>query len=285
MHTLIVSAGSRNDSHICWVFLLLCEIRRTLLPSLGSLEVALVGQPLGDLGDTLLDGVLVGLDGDLGVDGLLVGGGDACELLDLTGAGLLVEALGVALLGDLEGHVDKDLDKGQGLVVGVGGLGVQLAGEVTVGPVGRDEGGDGDGGGVSEELGDLFLVSFLFYFPPSRTVFYYLGDTADVLVAVLLGKAKVLVQAEADIVAVEAVGGDAEVEEMLLEGCCDGGLARGGEAGEPDGEAALLAQVVALAAREGRVPGDVAAGRHVVLVVCTWGCVWRRGKMSGEQLT
>ena len=46
---------------------------------------------------------------------------------------------------------------------------------------------------------------------------------------------------------------------MLLEGGGDGGLARGGQAGEPDGETLLLAGLVALLAREGGVPGDVAA--------------------------
>ena len=86
----------------------------------------------------------------------------------------------------------------------------------------------------------------------------YLGDSANVLVAVLLGETEVLVQAEADIVAVETVGGNAEVEEVLLERGRNGGFARGREAGQPDGEAALLAELVALMAREGRVPSDVA---------------------------
>ena len=120
------------------------------------LDVALVGEPLCDLGDALLDGVLVGLDGNFRAGGLLVRGGDAGEFLDLTGAGLFVQALGVALLGDLEGHVDVDLDKGDGLVGAAGGHGgVQGAGRVAVGAVRRDEGGDGDGGRVCKELGDL----------------------------------------------------------------------------------------------------------------------------------
>lgn len=48
------------------------------------------------------------------------------------------------------------------------------------------------------------------------------------------------------------------MQEVLLEGCGDGGLARGREAGEPDGQALLAAELVALFARERRVPGDVA---------------------------
>jgi hypothetical protein len=210
---------------------------------LGRLEVALVGEPLRDLGNTLLDSVLVGLDGNLRVRGGLVGRRDAGKVLDLTSAGLFVQALGVALLGNLEGHVDVDLDKGDVLVVLLLGLGVEVPGEVPVGAVGTDEGGDGDGGRVGEELG-------------------YLGDAADVLVAVLLGEAEVLVEAEADVVAVEAVGGHAEVQEVLLQGGGNGGLARGGEAGEPEGEALLLAELVALPVGEGGVPGDVAGGRR-----------------------
>lgn len=45
---------------------------------------------------------------------------------------------------------------------------------------------------------------------------------------------------------------------MLLEGRGDGGLARGGETREPEGQAALLAELIALSSREGGVPGDVA---------------------------
>lgn len=104
-----------------------------------------------------------------------------------------------------------------------------------------DEAGDCDSGAVGEEFGDL-------------------GDAADVLIAVFFREAEVFVEAEADVVAVEAVGGEAEVEEVLLEGGCDGGFARGGEAGEPDCEAALFAVGVAFTAGEAVVPGDVAGG-------------------------
>lgn len=97
----------------------------------------------------------MGLDDDFRVAGLLVGSGNTSELLDLAGASLLVETLGVTLLGNLEGHVNVDLDEWDGLVVGALSLGVKRASEVTVGAVGRDEGGDGDSGGVGEELSDL----------------------------------------------------------------------------------------------------------------------------------
>lgn len=56
------------------------------------------------------------------------------------------------------------------------------AGRSAVGNIRRDERGDGDGGGISKELGDL-------------------GDAANVFVAVGLGESEVLVEAEADIVA------------------------------------------------------------------------------------
>jgi hypothetical protein len=123
----------------------------------GLLQQALLSQPSDDLSNTLFDGVLVGLDDNLGVCGLLVGSSDTSELLDLASASLLVETLGVALLGNLEGDVNVDFDKRNGLVVVVCALSVKRASEVTVGPVGRDEGGDCYGGGVGEELGDLEL--------------------------------------------------------------------------------------------------------------------------------
>lgn len=90
------------------------------------------------------------------------------------------------------------------------------------------------------------------------TTVTYLADAPDVLGAVLVGEAEVLVEAEAHVVAVEAVGGEPEVQEVLLEGRGHRRLARGREAREPQREALLLAQAVALGAREGRVPGDVA---------------------------
>ena len=46
----------------------------------------------------------------------------------------------------------------------------------------------------------------------------YLADSSDVLGAVLIGEAEVLVETEAHVVAVEAVGGEPEVQEVLLEG-------------------------------------------------------------------
>jgi hypothetical protein len=76
----------------------------------------------------------------------------------------------------------------------------------------------------------------------------YLSDTPDVLLSVLGREAKVFVQAEADVVAIESVGLETEVEEVLLEGNGDGGLARGRETSEPDGGALLLAEIGALSA-------------------------------------
>lgn len=79
---------------------------------------------------------------------------DARELLDLASLGLLVETLGVTLLSLFDGDVDEDLDEGQ-RGVGVLGVGVEVAGDLAVGFVGGDEGGEGDRCRVGEEFGDL----------------------------------------------------------------------------------------------------------------------------------
>jgi hypothetical protein len=73
--------------------------------------------------------------------------------------------------------------------------------------VGADEARERDDARVGEELA-------------------HLADAPDVLLAVLGAEAQVLVEAHADVVAVEAVGGDAGVDERLLEGDGDGALAR-----------------------------------------------------------
>ena len=119
------------------------------------LQKSLLLQVCDNLPHCFLHARLFAMNVDFGILGCFIRSTDTGELLDLAGTGLLVEALGVALLRDLKGHVDVDLDEGDGLVAGVGALGVQGAGEVTVGPVGRDEGGDGDGGRVGEELRNL----------------------------------------------------------------------------------------------------------------------------------
>ena len=122
---------------------------------------------------------------------------DTSELLNNTLASLLVQTLGVTLLSHLNGDINIDLDERQtGLLAGRGNL-VQLAGSVTILAVGRDEGSNGDGVGVGEQLGDL-------------------GNAADVLVAVGLAESKVLVQSEADVVAVQAVGVDTTVADELV---------------------------------------------------------------------
>ena len=86
----------------------------------------------------------------------------------------------------------------------------------------------------------------------------YLSYPANVLIPVLLREAKVLVQAEAHVVAVQPVRRHAQVQQVLLQRRGHRRLARRRQAREPDGEALLLAEALALLAREGGVPGDVA---------------------------
>jgi hypothetical protein len=122
-----------------------------------QLQQALLLEVFDNLPHCILDARLVALDVDLRALGSLVWRADAGELGDLALPRLLVQALWIARLGHGEREVDKDLDEGQRLVVGVRGLrgGVQLAGLLAVRLVRRDEGRDGDGGAVSEQLGDL----------------------------------------------------------------------------------------------------------------------------------
>lgn len=86
----------------------------------------------------------------------------------------------------------------------------------------------------------------------------YLSNAADILVAVFLREAQVLVQAEANIVAVEPVGGKADMKQVLLKGSGNGRLSRGRETREPNSKAALATELVSLMARERWMPGNVA---------------------------
>lgn len=61
---------------------------------------------------------------------------------------------------------------------------------------------------------------------------------------------------------------------MLLERSCDGRLSRSRETGEPDGEAGLLAECVALLTGEGRMPCDVAGD-------CQYSLSWSEARKNG----
>lgn len=151
---------------------------------------------------------------------------------------------------------------------------------LAIGFVGGDEGGDGDGGGVGEEFGDLVLalvsISSSFVLraimgkhgvlarqtaPKAHNMTTHLRYPPDVLIPALLVEAQVLVQTEAHVVAIETVRSEPEVQQVLLERGRNGGFARGRQPRKPDGEAALLAECVTLAAGERRVPGNVAVMR------------------------
>lgn len=132
---------------------------------------------------------------------------------NLASAGLLVEALGVARLDDVQRAVDEDLDEADVRLL------VQLARELAVGDVRRDEGCDGDARGVCEELRDLADrgVRVSWGCKGRERERADLADAADVLGARLLVEAEVLVQSEADVVAVKTVRELLEVQQVLLE--------------------------------------------------------------------
>lgn len=163
--------------------------------------MALLDKVVGDLLDSLLDRQLGRLDVQLRLERRLVRSRNTGELLDLTGTGLLVKALGITLLGNLNRDVNKDLDKRKL------GLLVDLASKVAVGTVWRDERGDGNGCRISKELGNL-------------------ANTTNVLVTVLLRESQVLVEAETNVVTVETVRGNLVVKQVLFEGSSNGARVR-----------------------------------------------------------
>ena len=156
---------------------------------------------------------------------------DAGEVLYLPGPGLFVQTLGIAFFGLGERNLHVDFDEFAGLHAGAHGIAVLF--------VRADEAGDRDDAGIGEQLGDF-------------------ADAANVFGAVFGGEAEVLVQAHADVVAIEAIGVLLLVKQHLLQDAGDGALAGGGEAGHPDGDALLIEELLPLLAGDGAfVPGDV----------------------------
>ena len=151
-----------------------------------------------------------------GALGPLVRRVDAGEVLQLAPPRLLVEPLGVALLGHAQRRVDEDLDELSLLDEGPDAAALALER--------GDEGRDHDQARVDHQL-------------------RHLADPADVLDAVGIGEAEILVQAVPDVVAVEQVGVMAAAVQHPLDEVGDRRLARPGEPREPDDAGVLAAEL------------------------------------------
>jgi len=182
------------------------------------------------------DGGLLGLDlggvqHEFGLERGLIRVVDAGEAFELAGAGFFIEPLGVALLADLDWGIAKDFEE---VAFAKGG-----AGGVAVAAIGANERGHGDDSGINKKLADL-------------------GDAADILLAIVGGKSEVLVEAVANVVAVEYVGEVAPLHQGMLEGVGHGALAGGRKAGEPKEDALLVQKFFPFRAADvSLVPGDV----------------------------
>ena len=170
------------------------------------------GQQRQHAGRALLGLLALRLDAQLRAHRGLVRVGDARELLDLAGEGLGVQTLHVAAGALVDRRVDVHEHE---LPVLLDQLARLLAGLL----VGRDGGHDGDAAEPGEAAGDP-------------------ADALDVGVAVLLGEAEALGQVRAHHVAVERLDEQAAAVELEDHDVRDRRLARAGEAGEPEGEAA-----------------------------------------------
>ena len=111
------------------------------------------------------------------------------ELLDLAGAGLGVETLGVALLGDIERGVDEDLHEP---------FGADHASHVVPGGAIRTDRGADDHTPVTHDLGR------------------HVADTADVRVTVFLGEPQALGEMGSDHVAVQCGAAKNDLEEAVF---------------------------------------------------------------------
>ncbi len=161
-----------------------------------------------DLGTGFLDALFSRLAHDLRPLRFLVGVVDSGEAADLPGEGLLVQALRVSLDEDGKGTAAVDLDEASR-------AGARLPPRLAIG---GDEGAQGGDPVLGEERGDD-------------------AHAADVLVAILLGEAKIPCEVLADDVAVQALHvRKAPALELLEERLGERGLPRAREPGEPDDE-------------------------------------------------
>jgi hypothetical protein len=80
---------------------------------------------------------------------------DPREVRNLSGASLLVESLWITLLCLLNRDIDEYFNEGDGIVPALAGCCMEIARNLAVRDVGRDERRQGDGGGVRKELRNL----------------------------------------------------------------------------------------------------------------------------------
>src|SRR5713226_617420 len=218
----------------------------TRLPSNRNRRVFLAQlQVVEDFGDRLGDRQLVGRQLDVRPEGRFVRRGNPGEFLDLVGAGFRVQAFGVALLADFDRRVHIDFDEFARRY--------HRAHQVAVRAVGRNERGDDDDARVGEQFGQF-------------------ADATDVFLAVFGRETEVGTKAVPNVVAVEHISVPAQIEQFALQLDGNGGLARTGQAGEPDDAAAVAVaggalprgdlpvtpiNVMALVQRVGRAPGII----------------------------
>mmetsp|Transcript_6425 Transcript_6425/g.17965 ORF Transcript_6425/g.17965 Transcript_6425/m.17965 type:complete len:281 (+) Transcript_6425:1084-1926(+) len=163
---------------------------------------------------------------------------DASETLDLSGARLLVKALGVPLLAHVDWNIHENLNEIP--------FSHQGAGLVPVCPVGRNEADKGDGPTLREELRQLC-------------------NTADVLLPVLGTEPQVLVESMTDVVPIQVDGELAMGVQSVLQSASDCTLPTAAKASEPQHATPLVEQLLLVLPGDPRlVPLDVSGLPNVV---------------------
>lgn len=179
-----------------------------LLPSTRPRQEPFRGQVVDDLSHSLLDTQVCVLQVYLWLLGCLIRRTNSGKFLDFSSSCLLIQALGISLLGNLNRNIDINLDERNTLLI-IGmrtTLIMQLSGQLPVSLVRTNKTSQAYGRRIGKQLGDL------------RNTPYILG-------AIIRREAEILVEAKADVVAIEEVGLVAQFEEVLLEGYSDGGFA------------------------------------------------------------
>lgn len=74
---------------------------------------------------------------------------------------------------------------------------MQFASHISIGAIGTDEAGNGNGGTISKQAGNL-------------------SNTTNVLSPMRLGEAQIAVQAKANIITVKSIGSKASLKQVLL---------------------------------------------------------------------
>ncbi len=180
--------------------------------------------------------------------------------LDLPGARLSIEPLGITGFAYVQGSIDKDLEK----VCRLPPPGDRLTCQLAIASIGADERRERHDSGIAKELRHRSNASDILL--PIQGTEAEPKASGEIAPMHRFQQGRRGVQPQTDIVPVQQDGVDTPFPKLPIHGICDRALARTTEPREPDNTPSMAVQL--LSVQTGhilRVPGHIDSFRHAII--------------------